>query len=68
MGITVCRCCGGPVGKEEAARNSHVCKSCEWLSDEVLPEREAEPVGLAEGTAEANSDPTPQRMAAPREG
>ncbi len=67
MGITVCRCCGGPIGKEEAGHNSHVCKSCEWLSDDAMPELEAERVRLAESKAEANSDLMPQRMAVPYE-
>ena len=40
IGITVCRCCGGTIGKEEAACNHHVCKSCEAFIDETLPERE----------------------------
>jgi len=38
------------------------------LSDEVLPEREAEQVPLAESKVEADSDPISHRMAAAKEG
>jgi len=62
MGITVCRCCGGPIPKEEAAANSHICKSCEWLLDEVpeanrpptrvLPEKKPATEPQAESSAQ----------------
>src|SRR6185369_8144489 len=35
--ITVCRCCGGSIRKEDAAYDRHVCKSCEAFIDDTLP-------------------------------
>jgi len=40
MGITICRCCGGTIAKEESAYDRHICKSCEEFIDEALSEAE----------------------------
>ena len=53
MGITICRCCGGPIRKGETALNPHVCASCQWLEDE------------SELPGELESDQPPAQLAVP---
>ena len=61
MGITVCRCCGGPIGKEEAAYDTHVCKMCQWFLDDLPPYEKPAVDSAAEGV----SAPAPQSESSP---
>ena len=66
MGITVCRCCGGTIQKEDAAYNAHVCKSCAWLAEDLPqgedPMPESLPVSQPEAPQPQAESSTPDRL------